>query len=110
MKINPLLFAFVAVNVICAITGSSVGGLSIFLNTMGSYMMTTGIPPEALHRLMALASAGFDAMPHSSGPVLANVVARTEMKDTYRYVFMSICIIPVLGYGFAVGLYRLGII
>lgn len=110
MKINPLLFAFIAVNVICAITGSSVGGLSIFLNTMGSYMLTTGIQPEALHRLMALASAGFDAMPHSSGPVLANVVAKTEMRDTYQYVFMSICIIPVLGYGFAVGLYYLGII
>lgn len=108
LQMSPLLLAAVSINVICAITGSSSGGLNIFMNTLGEYMLTTGINPQILHRLTCMASAGLDAMPHASGVVLANDVAKTEMKNTYKYTFISQCIIPLLAFVLGWILYLFG--
>lgn len=109
LKMSPITLSFVAINIICAITGSSSGGLNIFLNALGKYMVNTGINPQILHRLTCMASAGFDAMPHASGVVLANSVAKTDMIDTYKYTFISQCIVPVIAFGLAVILYEMGL-
>ena len=71
-------------------------------------MLNTGINPQILHRLTCMASAGFDAMPHASGVVLANQVARTDMADTYKYTFISQCIIPAVAFWLGVLLYEMG--
>ena len=109
LEMNPILMAFFSINVICMITGSSTGGLNIFLDALGEYMLNTGINPQILHRLTCIASAGLDAMPHASGVVLANSVAKTEMKNTYKYTFVSQCLIPIIGFGIAVILYNFGL-
>ena len=107
---SPILLMFISINIICMITGSSLGGLEIYLNSMSKYLIETGINLEVLHRLSAIASAGLDAMPHASGVVLANSVAKTNMGDTYKYTFVSQCLIPMVGYGLAVILFKLGIV
>lgn len=109
LQMSPLMMAFVSINVICAITGSSSGGLNIFLNTLGDYMISTGINNQILHRLTCIASAGLDAMPHASGVVLANSIAKTEMIDTYKYTFVSQCLIPLASFILAVILYKIGL-
>ena len=72
-------------------------------------MLSSGINPAILHRLTCMASAGLDAMPHASGVVLANSVAKTEMKNTYKYTFVSQCMIPMLAYALGVVLYLVGL-
>lgn len=109
LDMSPIMLMFLSINVICMITGSSTGGLNIFLNSMGEYLLTTGINTQILHRLSAIASAGLDAMPHASGVVLANSIAKTDMIDTYKYTFISQCLIPIVGFGVAVLLYAVGI-
>lgn len=108
LDMSPIMLMFLSINVICMITGSSTGGLNIFLNSMGEYLLTTGINTQILHRLSAIASAGLDAMPHASGVVLANSIAKTDMIDTYKYTFVSQCLIPIVGFGVAVVLYMIG--
>lgn len=110
LNMSPILLMFISINIICMITGSSLGGLEIYLNSMSKYLIETGINLEVLHRLSAIASAGLDAMPHASGVVLANSVAKTNMGDTYKYTFVSQCLIPMVGYGLAVILFKLGIV
>lgn len=110
LPLSPLLLAFISINVICAITGSSSGGLRIFMETLGQHFLNTGINPAVLHRMTAIASAGLDAMPHASGVVLANSVANTEMVHTYKYTFVSQCLIPLCAFGVAYILYLLGIV
>ncbi len=109
LNMSPILMMFFSINVICMITGSSSGGLNIFLESLGQYMINTGINPQILHRLTCMASAGLDAMPHASGVVLANSVAKTDMKDTYKYTFVSQCLIPMLAFGLGVILYLMGL-
>ena len=94
MQANPLITAFVSINVIAAITGSSAGGLNIFLSSMGEYLAASGLNMSMLHRVVCIASSGFDAMPHASGMVVCNQIAKTSQKDTYKYVFITCAIMP----------------
>ncbi len=94
MQANPLVTALVSINVIAAITGSSAGGLNIFLNSMGEYLAASGLNVSMLHRVVCIASSGFDAMPHASGMVVCNQIAKTSQKDTYKYVFITCAIMP----------------
>ena len=79
---------------IAAITGSSAGGLNIFLDSMGGYLAASGLNTAMLHRVVCIASSGFDAMPHASGMVVCNQIAKTSQKDTYKYVFICCAIMP----------------
>lgn len=94
LNIGPLGTALISINVIAAITGSSAGGLNIFLNSMGDYLVSTGLNPAFLHRVVCIASSGFDAMPHASGMVVCNQIAKTSQKDTYVHVFITCAIMP----------------
>lgn len=94
MNANPLITALIAINVIAAITGSSAGGLNIFLASMGEYLAASGLNASMLHRVVCIASSGFDAMPHASGMVVCNQIAKTSQKDTYKYVFITCAIMP----------------
>ena len=94
MHTNPLITALVSINVIAAITGSSAGGLNIFLSSMGEYLAASGLNMSMLHRVVCIASSGFDAMPHASGMVVCNQIAKTSQKDTYKYVFITCAIMP----------------
>lgn len=94
MHANPLVTALISINVIAAITGSSAGGLNIFLNSMGGYLASSGLNLSMLHRVVCIASSGFDAMPHASGMVVCNQIARTSQRDTYKYVFITCAIMP----------------
>ena len=71
--------------------------------------LKTGIPVEILHRMSAIASSGLDAMPFASGIIVVNTIAKTKLKDTYKYIFVSQCIIPILSFGIAYFLYILKI-
>lgn len=109
LKMNPILLACVGINVICAITGSASGGITIFWNTLAEYMMSTGINVQVLHRITCIACSGLDAMPYSSGIVLANNVGKTDLKDSYIFMFISNAVIPLIGLVFAIILYSFGL-
>lgn len=94
LNIGPLGTALVSINVIAAITGSSAGGLNIFLSSMGEYLASAGLNTSMLHRVVCIASSGFDAMPHASGMVVCNQIAKTSQRDTYKYVFITCAIMP----------------
>lgn len=94
LNFGPLVTALVSINVIAAITGSSAGGLNIFLSSMSEYMLATGLNTSLLHRVVCIASSGFDAMPHASGMVVCNQIAKTSQKDTYKHVFITCAIMP----------------
>ena len=48
-------------------------------------------------------------MPHASGVVLENSIAKTDMIDTYKYTFISQCMIPIVGFFVALLLYMVGV-
>ncbi len=87
---NPLISEAIAMNVLAGITGSSSGGLSIALQTLGSDYLRmaqeAGISPELMHRVAVLAAGGFDTLPHCG----AIITLLSICKLTHRQSYMNI--------------------
>lgn len=97
---NPVVSEAVAVNVLAGITGSASGGLSIALEALGlNYLelaRAQGISPELLHRVGAVASGGFDTLPHNGAVITLLAICGMNHKRSYLDIFMVAVAIPVL--------------
>ena len=91
----PLLSMFSSVSLVSAITGSASGGLQIFMQTMAPAYLEMGIAPETLHRLAAMASGGFDSLPHCGAIIAMLTITQLTHKEAYRDVGIITVLIPV---------------
>jgi H+/gluconate symporter-like permease len=94
-SLPPLLSMFTSVSLVSAITGSSSGGLQIFMQTMAPAYLEMGIAPEVLHRLATMASGGFDSLPHCGAVVAMLTITQLSHKEAYRDVGVITVVIPV---------------
>ncbi len=92
----PLLSAFGSVSLVSAITGSASGGLQIFMQTMAPAYLEMGVQPATLHRIVTMASGGFDSLPHCGAVVAMLTITRLTHKQAYRDVGVITVVIPVL--------------
>ncbi|KLU60961.1 citrate transporter [Peptococcaceae bacterium CEB3] len=88
---SPLLSEAVTVNTLAGVTGSASGGLSIALATFGKEYLAwahrTGISPELLHRVAAMASGGFDTLPHNGAVITLLGISGLTHKQSYKDIF-----------------------
>jgi len=94
--VPPLLSMFGAVSAVAGITGSASGGLQIFMATMAEQYVAKGIDPGTLHRLAAMASGGFDSLPHCGAVIAMLTITQLTHKDAYKDVGVVTVIIPVI--------------
>ena len=95
LEMSPYVSLLASVNVISGITGSSSGGLQIFLATMGQSYIDLGIPPEILHRLAAMASGGLDSLPHNGAVIAILSVLGSTHRESYKQIAMVSVVIPL---------------
>src|SRR5699024_8392425 len=62
---SPLISLYVATTILAGITGSASGGLGISMETLVNTYLNLNLDPEVIHRIAAMASGGFDALPHN---------------------------------------------
>ncbi len=95
---NPLISAALATNVLAGITGSASGGMSIALETLGDRFMeraqTAGIDPEIMHRVVALSSGGFDALPHNGAVITLLAITGLTHRQSYGDIFVVAVLVP----------------
>ncbi len=108
---DPVISLAVAVNVLAGITGSASGGMSIALQTLGQtyaeMAQAAGINPEILHRVSALASGGFDSLPHNGAVITLLAICGLTHRESYADVGMVSVLIPLLGLVTVIVLYSL---
>ena len=96
---NPVASLAVAVNVLAGITGSASGGMSIALDTLGAQFAALGreqgISMELMHRVTALSSGGFDALPHNGAVITLLAITGMTHKKSYADIFVVAVAIPV---------------
>jgi H+/gluconate symporter-like permease len=84
---NPLISEAIAMNVLAGITGSSSGGLSIALQTLGpDYLrmaQEAGISPELMHRVAVMAAGGFDTLPHCGAIITLLAICKLTHRQSY---------------------------
>ncbi|MFA5523736.1 MAG: GntP family permease [Tissierellales bacterium] len=95
LKMHPYLSAVIATEIVAGITGSSSGGLTIFLNALGQQYVSLGADPAVLHRLTAMAAGGLDTLPHAGGIFILLGVAGQSHKESYGPIFWTTVIIPI---------------
>ena len=97
---NPVASLAVAVNVLAGITGSASGGMSIALEALGERFAEmgreTGVSMDLMHRVTALSSGGFDALPHNGAVITLLAITGLTHKDSYADIFVVAVAIPVL--------------
>lgn len=94
--IPPLLSMFTAISTVSSLTGSSSGGLQIFMSTMSESYLALGIDPSEMHRLVAMASGGFDSLPHCGAVIAMLTITGLSHKEAYKDVGVVTVIIPVI--------------
>lgn len=104
----PLFNAAIMVNILAGITGSASGGLSIALDLFGQHFLDVtaaqGIPPEVLHRVVAMASGGMDSLPHNGAVITTLAICGLTHRQSYKDMF-AITILKVIFAFFAVFFY-----
>ena len=97
---SPLISEAIAVNLLAGATGSASGGMSIALEALGEKYMelaaSTGIDPQAFHRIASLASGGLDTLPHNGAVLTLLAVTGLTHKDSYIDIMMTSVIIPII--------------
>jgi H+/gluconate symporter-like permease len=107
LDLPPIISLFVAVSLASAVVGSSTGGLQIFLSSMAPAYLEQGIDPEALHRIAAIVSGGFDSLPHCGAVVAILTITGLNHKQTYKDIGMVTVVIPTAAALATIGLYSL---
>lgn len=96
---NPLVSEAVAMSVLSGITGSSSGGLSIALQTLGGEYLAmaqaAGIDPELMHRVATLASGGMDTLPHSGAVITLLTICGLTHRQSYGHLAIVTIILPL---------------
>ena len=96
---NPLISEAMAMSVLAGITGSSSGGLSIALETLGSEYLAmaqeAGINPELMHRVATLAAGGMDTLPHSGAVITLLAICGLTHRQSYANVAMVTILLPI---------------
>lgn len=100
IKGSPLISQAVAVNILAGATGSASGGMGIALAALGEKYMelsvSTGISPEAFHRIASLASGGLDTLPHNGAVLTLLAVTGMTHKESYIDIAMTSLVLPIL--------------
>ncbi|MDR2727339.1 MAG: GntP family permease [Deltaproteobacteria bacterium] len=96
---SPLMSEFIFVNVLAGITGSASGGMSIALEAMGKTFMEwgaqSGIGPELLHRVAAMASGGLDSLPHNGAIITLMAITGMTHKQSYPDCGLVSVVVPI---------------
>lgn len=109
LKFHPLLSAVLAMDIICGITASSSGGVTIFMELLGDKFLEMGANPAQLHRLTSVAAGTLDSLPHAGPNATFMAVCGLTYKEGYFPVFVITCIIPLICQFLGVGLALLGV-
>lgn len=87
---GPALFKVViAIALLTGASGSGPAGLSATLPYMSETFTSMGINLNALHRVSVFASQTLDTLPTNPGYIIATGIAEVEIKDSYKYVFLT---------------------
>ncbi|MGX6444460.1 GntP family permease [Neobacillus sp. K501] len=105
---NPLVNGAVTTSTLAGITGSASGGMGIALGAMADKynqaIAAANIPPEVMHRVVAMASGGMDTLPHNGAVITLLAVTGLTHKQSYRDIF-AITIIKTVAVFVVIAIY-----
>ncbi|MBP7242981.1 GntP family permease [Amaricoccus sp.] len=103
---NVLVSIAIGVTMLSAMTGSASGGMSIALTTLGDQYLAmaeaTGVSPELLHRVTAVAAGSLDTLPHNGAVISLLAICGLTHRDSYKDLAIAGIGAPVIALIFLV--------
>lgn len=97
---NPIISEALSVNLICGLTASASGGLTITLDALApTYLQMANalnISPQILHRIASLACGGLDTLPHNGAVITTLAICGLTHKQSYKDIFVTSVLIPIV--------------
>lgn len=87
LPMHPIISLSLATNIMAGITGSASGGMGIILETLAPKYLALGLSPELVHRIVAMSSGCFDAMPHNGVVITILAVSGLTHVQAYRHIW-----------------------
>ncbi|MCH3916839.1 MAG: hypothetical protein LKE40_05130 [Spirochaetia bacterium] len=81
-----LLIAMFALMVMTLICGSGPAGLGAGLPMFTPTFQSLGVNMNAFHRIASFSATTFDTLPTNAGYIAANEIAKTNARQSYKYV------------------------
>lgn len=108
---NALISCAFVTGILGGITGSASGGLSISLEMMGAKYLSmataAGINPEILHRVISLASASLNTLPHNGAVITLFTICGLTHKDSYKDILVTGLVGPLIATIVAILIYMI---
>lgn len=93
---NPLISIGLATTLISGATGSGTGGIGISMEILAERYLQMGVNPEAIHRIVSIASNGLDSLPHNGLVITTLATCKTTHKEGYKAIFVTSVLITLL--------------
>ena len=96
MNASPYLLTFIGVAVLSACMGNGTGALAMVLGALAPTLATADVNLGAVHRIATVTASTLDSMPHCTNVCVSLQVFGTTHKQSYKYVFISTVVIPLI--------------
>lgn len=104
LPVNPIVSLSLAASFAGVLTGNGGGGCDVAMNILSQQYLSMGVQPEILHRVVAIATAGFSCLPHNGMLITVSDTCGFTAKESYPYIFWSCILASFLGLLVTVGL------
>lgn len=96
LNIHGLLKVVATTSVVSAMTGSSSGSMTMILELFSKDFLSWGYDAGLLHRLISVASLGFDSLPWNSVVVVFFSLSGVSYSKGYKHVFATTVLMPII--------------
>ncbi len=96
LNLHPYFVEYIGINVIAGVVGSSISGITVFMEQFSQRFLELGMNPIAMHRIATLAGAGLNTLPNSITASLTMAYTKLSYKDAYIHMFVTSVIIPLI--------------
>ncbi|MEI3364335.1 MAG: hypothetical protein V8R59_01795 [Enterocloster sp.] len=94
LPVPPNLSFSIAASFAGAMTGNGGGGMDVAMNLLSGQYLAAGLEPELIHRLGAVATAGFSCLPHNGMQITIMDTCGYTAGQCYDYFLFQRYFVP----------------
>ena len=102
LPVAPVVSLSLAASFAGAMTGNGGGGADMAMNLLSGQYLAMGVEPEIMHRVVAIATAGFSCLPHNGMMITIMDTCGYSAKQCYAYILVSTVLCSALALAVAV--------
>lgn len=89
LPFNPIISLSIAAGFAGAMTGNGGGGADVAMNLLSARYLAMGVQTDIMHRVVAIATAGFSCLPHNGMQITIMNTCGYSAKQCYKYILIS---------------------